>query len=156
MRSEASDEAHTDQEDERHLQTFLQEVRILVPGAQILGGFLFALPFQQRFQALTAPQRVVFEVVFVSTMLALVLFLAPAAYHRFVWPIREKRRFVAFGTRFLLVGFVPLALSIVLSAYLVSSVVVGDAAAAVVACGFAVLMGITWWALPSRRAHESR
>jgi hypothetical protein len=93
--------------------------------------------------------------VFVSTMRALVLFLAPAAYHRLVWPIREKRRFVAFGTRFLVVGFAPLALSIVLSAHVVSSIVVGDAAAAVVARGFAVMMGIAWWVLPWRRAHES-
>jgi hypothetical protein len=149
-------ERKREEEDEKHLQTFLQEIRILVPGAQIIGGFLFSVPFQQRFEILTSAQRDVFAVVFVSTMLALVLFLAPAAYHRVVWPIREKRRFVAFGTRFVLAGFVSLAVSIVLSAYLVSSIVLGDVAAAAVALAFASLLGIAWWILPWRRAHESR
>ena len=148
-------EQEPEREDDEHLQTFLQEIRILVPGAQIIGGFLFSVPFQTRFETLTRGQRHVFAIVFVATMLAIVLFLAPAAYHRIVWPIRQKRRFVAYGTRFLLAGFASLALSIVLSAYLIASIVLGDLAATIIASCFAVLVSLSWWILPLRRAHES-
>ena len=142
------------EDDEKTLQTFLQEIRVLVPGAQIVGAFLFSVPFQQRFESLSSSQRGVFVTIFIMTMLALVLFLAPAAYHRIAAPIHEKRKFVALGTRLLLLGFVPLAISLVLSTYLVTALVLGEVASKLIAGFFAALLFGAWWVAPTRRLHE--
>jgi hypothetical protein len=154
VHDEAGDAEKESEEDEKHVQTFLQEIRILVPGAQIMGGFLFSVPFQQRFDKLTSSQRSVFLITFASILIALILCLAPAAYHRLRWPIRDKRRFIALGTRFVIAGFVSLAISTTLGAHLIASMVLGEGPAAIMASALGLLIAATWFAAPLLKIHE--
>jgi FtsH-binding integral membrane protein len=157
MNEERHNEAHKkgDDEEEKHLQTFLQEIRVLIPGAQIVGAFLFSVPFQSRFEVLSATQRMVFIGIFLSTIAATVLFLAPAAYHRLANPIRHKRAFVRLGTWFIVAGFVGLSASLSLSVYLVASMLVSVAAATAMAGGAAALVVLAWWVIPLGRLHDA-
>src|SRR6478672_7072526 len=68
------------------LSDLLEETRILLPGTQIFAGFLITLPFQSRFEKLTATQRDLYLVVFVTIILSLICFIMPAAYHRVARP----------------------------------------------------------------------
>lgn len=140
--------------EQQKLQTFLQELRVVLPGTQLLGGFLLSVPFQPRFEQLDAGQRAVFLATFCATLLALALFLAPSIYHRLATPLHDKRRFIALGTRFLVAGFVPLSVSTVLSVHLLVSVMLGRAWAHGIASGFAALVLVTWWVAPRLRLHE--
>ncbi|MBA3434811.1 MAG: hypothetical protein H0U08_12050 [Actinobacteria bacterium] len=67
---------------EREHGELLEELRSLIPGAEVLFGFLLAIRFTGQFGDLTTTQRYVYYVTLLSTAVALVFLLAPAAYHR--------------------------------------------------------------------------
>ena len=55
----------------------LNELRIALPGVQILFAFLLTVPFTQRFTDLTAFQRDTFYVTLVATALSTACLIAP-------------------------------------------------------------------------------
>lgn len=134
------------------LDELLEETRILLPGTEVLLGFLVTLPFTERFGAMEHTQRVVYMSTFFAVMLALVCFMLPAAYHRIARPIHERRRFKQFANHFLVAGLAPLSIGIVLVSWLVTSVVMPQIAA-VCAGIVAVTLGVAWWAVPLARVH---
>jgi hypothetical protein len=140
------------QDDPGDLGELLEETRILLPGTDVFLGFLMTLPFTQLFAGLGREQRVVYLCTFFATLFALVCFVMPAAYHRLARPIRHKERFKKFANRFLVAGLVPLSISMVLVAWLVTSVVMRELAL-VGACVVAVAVGVVWWLVPLTRAH---
>jgi hypothetical protein len=60
----------------------MQELRVLLPGAQVLVAFLLIAPFAERFGTLDTAGRVLYGISLVSGLLAVVAFVAPAAHHR--------------------------------------------------------------------------
>lgn len=140
-------------EHEAKLTELLNETRILLPGTEVFLGFLTTLPFTQHFGQLDGPRRWVYVATFFSTVLALVLFVVPASYHRLARPIRHKDRFKAFANRFLVAGLVPMSVAIVLATYLVSYVAL-NGAAVYLAGAIAVLILLVWWAAPLVRMHD--
>ena len=60
----------------------LNELRIALPGVQILFAFLLTVPFTQRFPQLTIFQRDVFYLTLVATSLSTGCLIAPSAAHR--------------------------------------------------------------------------
>jgi hypothetical protein len=144
------DTLHTRTEE---LTDLYSETRILLPGTQVLLGFLVTLPFTQRFPELSHELQQIYVTTFFSGLVAVTLFLTPAAYHRFARPIRQKHAFKLFATKLVLAGLVPLTVSIVLVAYLVTSVV-APGIAAVAASAVALLVLVLWWVLPVLRVHE--
>ncbi|WP_394824537.1 DUF6328 family protein [Pendulispora albinea] len=143
------------QEDERSagLTDLLSETRILLPGTEVFLGFLMTMPFTDRFERLADVQRVVYLCTFFGALLALVCFVLPAAYHRITRPIRHKDRFKRFASLFLVIGLVPLSLSIVLITWLITSLVEWQLAW-IAALVMSIAIGIAWWALPLARAHD--
>jgi Family of unknown function (DUF6328) len=67
---------------EREHTELLEELRALIPGAQVLFGFLLAIRFTSPFTDLSTVQRYVYYATLLATAVALVLLLAPSAYHR--------------------------------------------------------------------------
>lgn len=135
------------------LTNLLNETRILLPGTEVFLGFLATLPFSEHFGHLDSTQRAVYLCTFASTLLSLVLFVAPSAYHRIARPIRHKGRFKLFANRFLVAGLVPMSLSMILASYLVAHVVAKDVAL-YLSGAFAVLILVVWWFVPFIRAHD--
>lgn len=156
--SEHPSPRHTREEASEHekvqLTELLNETRILLPGTEVFLGFLTTLPFTSHFAQLDEPRRWVYVATFFSTVLALVLFVVPASYHRLARPIRHKERFKTFANRFLVAGLVPMSLAIVLATYLVSYVAL-NGAAPWLAGAIAVLIVVVWWAAPLVRMHDS-
>ena len=143
------------QDDGTHeVETFLQETRIVLPGAQIFCGFLLTVPLQSRFDAVAPHERIVFVVTFLATLVSLVFLAAPAVYHRAAAPLREKRRFVWMGTRFVLVGTASLSLATALSGQLVISMVLGEGLASWLGACVLALIAALWWVFPRLRIHE--
>jgi len=61
----------------------LQELRVVLPGVQVLSAFLLTVPFAQRFAQLDSFGKALFGVALFAAVLSVVSFLTPIALHRF-------------------------------------------------------------------------
>jgi uncharacterized protein DUF6328 len=89
----------------------LNELRVALPGVQVLFGFLLAVPFQQRFAEVDDFQKAVYFVTLLAAAIATAFLIAPSAYHRIAFQRREKPDIIRIGTRQFLCGLVALALA---------------------------------------------
>ncbi len=78
----------------RRLDELLTEIRVLLPGVQVLFAFLLSLPFLSSFRSVTGAQGVVYYATFLATMIAMVLLIVPPAYHRQAFRQRKKVQIV--------------------------------------------------------------
>ena len=95
----------------RELMELLNELRVAMPGVQVLFGFLLAVPFQQRFQQVTDFQQTVYFGTLISAAVATAFLIAPSAYHRMAFRQHEKPNIIQLGTIQMLVGLGALALA---------------------------------------------
>src|SRR5438093_7923415 len=76
----------------RELIELLNELRVVLPGVQVLFAFLLTVPFSNGFSRMTDVQRNVYFVAFVATTIATILFIAPSTYHRIQFRQGDKER----------------------------------------------------------------
>jgi len=147
-----SDHAEDEQEQlNRQLGELLQELRVAMPGVQILFGFLLAVPFNQRFGEVNDFQRDVYLVTLLCTAAAAAFFIAPTPYHRMMFRHRDKPHLIRMSSRMALVGLVFLALAMSSAVLLVTDFLFSAATAiAVTACTF-VLFAWLWFGLATSR-----
>src|SRR3989440_8749021 len=98
---------------DRNLNEALQELRVALPGVQVLFAFLLTVPFSQGLTRMTAFEKDLYVVVLLSTALATYLLIAPTAYHRFLFRQGRKAEIVAFANRAILIGLGFLAFAMV-------------------------------------------
>jgi hypothetical protein len=138
---------------DRNLLELLQELRVAIPGVQVLFAFLLTVPFAQRFGAATAFQVYLYFATLLCAAAASALLIAPSAYHRVRFRKRDKRHIVEVSNRMVIAGLGVLGLAITGAVWLVSDVLFGTAVTAIAAGGTALLIFGLWYALPlSRRA----
>jgi predicted neutral ceramidase superfamily lipid hydrolase len=129
----------------------LNELRVALPGVQVLFAFLLTLPFTQRFGQLTVLQRNVYFATFCAAILATVLLMTPTAYHRLRFRRHDKERMLRISNRTAIAGIGSLAIAICGAAYLISDVLFGAGGAAATAIATAVLLVVLWFVLPLMR-----
>lgn len=150
--AEIANAADTDEESEserlnRELDQLLGELRVAMPGVQVLFAFLLAVPFQQRFAQATDFQRDVYFVTLLASAAASALFVAPTAYHRLMFRERDKPRLVAISSKLALVGLACLAIAMNGAVLLVTDVLFSRTTAVVtVAVTSALFVGL-WFVL---------
>jgi Family of unknown function (DUF6328) len=141
----------------RELGELLQELRVVLPGVQVLLAFLLTAPFQQRFGSLAGSMRNAFFAAIVCATLATACLIAPSAHHRMRWRAGDKERLVRIGNQLTIVGTVFLAAAIVLALYVVTDVLFSTNLAMFTAVGALVVFAGLWYVLPMvGRAQESR
>jgi hypothetical protein len=147
-----SDGARDEQEtpDER-LNRELIELRVALPGVQVLFAFLLIVPFSDRFQDLTGSQRGFYFATFVGTTIATGLFMAPTAYHRIRFREGDKERMLQTSNRFAVVGIGFLALSVTMAVVLTADLLFGLATAAMVGLATFAFLVWVWFAIPVAR-----
>ena len=142
---------------ERQLGELLQETRVVMPGVQVLFGFLLAVPFQQRFGQTTAFQRDVYLVAVLLATGATICFIAPTAYHRILFERRDKPHLIAVANRFLIAGIALLALAMTAAVLLVTDALFSVTTIAVVVAAVGAAFAWAWLVLPmSRRLRGKR
>ena len=92
------DETEAERAD-RKWEEVLQELRVMQTGAQLTAGFLLTLPFQERFEDLTALQRDVYLGLVLLAALITALVMAPVAIHRRLSGRHVKDRLVEASDR---------------------------------------------------------
>jgi uncharacterized protein DUF6328 len=132
----------------RELIELLNELRVALPGVQVLFAFLLAVPFANGFPKLGRLDRDVFFVAFISTALSTVALIAPSSYHRLRWRQRDKERMLVISNALTLAGLALLAISITCTVFVITDFLFHRAWAgtftAIVALAF---LGL-WWGLP--------
>lgn len=132
------------------LTDLLSELRVLLPGTQTLTAFLIILPFNGGFAEIRNDEKWVFGVTFLCSILALILFTAPAAQHRLQRPLRDREGFKTTATRFMIAGLVPFSVALVLAAQLVLSEIVANRWASWSVAGvLGLIILATWWIYPT-------
>lgn len=95
----------------RNVIELLNEVRVAMPGVQVLFGFLLAVPFQQRFAMVDDFQRMTYFVTLLCAAGATACFVATSAFHRLVFRQGERPAIVKYGNRMSILGLICLALA---------------------------------------------
>ncbi|HEX5948271.1 MAG TPA: DUF6328 family protein [Actinomycetota bacterium] len=149
-----SDESKAERLD-RELGELLQELRVALPGVQVLFAFLLTVPFSQGFAKLTTFQRDLYFAILLATALASILFIAPTAYHRLRWRDYDKERLLITSTRLSIVGLAVLAVAVAGAVYLIGDLLFGAGVAAAAAGVVAAALVWFWFGLPlSRKARD--
>src|SRR5215213_305742 len=133
---------------DRELGELLQELRVILPGVQVLLAFLLTAPFQQRFGQLPSTERNAFFAAIVCATLATVLLIAPSAHRRLRWRAGDKERLLRVGNQMASRGTVFLGAAIVLALYVVTNVLFASNLALLTAGTAAVVFAAVWYLLP--------
>jgi len=136
---------------DRNLGELLQELRVALPGVQVLFAFLLAVPFQKGFEEVTEFQKVVYFATLMLTAISATMLISPSAYHRITFRYQQKRRLVYYANRFAIVGLLFLALAMTGAILLITDVLFSTAAAVVAATLALGIFGFFWFALPLQR-----
>ena len=132
----------------RELIELLNELRVALPGVQVLFAFLLAVPFTQRFAETTDLQRDAFMVALLSTLAGSVFLIAPSAYHRIRFRDRDKEALLQISNVFAIVGMVFLAIGMTSVVFLVTDMIFKAPVTAVVTALTAGLFALVWFVLP--------
>lgn len=143
-----ADEREDDHED-RELGLILQELRVALPGMQMLFAFLLMVPFNQRFEGVSASGRWVFLGALAATTLSCLFLITPSVYHRLHdRRCTDKARMVRVFNKLAIAGGAFLAIAIVTSIQLVTSFLFGLTVSSIVTGVTAVVCVVLWYALP--------
>src|SRR5215217_5919529 len=140
---------------DRNLAELLQELRVALPGVQVLFAFLLVVPFNQRFAELTGFQRTVYFVTLLLATSASACLIAPTAHHRIEFRARDKKRIVFGATRLAVIGLALLALAMSGAVLLITDFVYSDIAAAITTAAVLLLFAVLWYVIPLRRLRDS-
>jgi hypothetical protein len=136
---------------DRELIELLNELRVALPGVQVLFAFLLTIPFTQRFPKLSTTDRYVYFAGFLCAALATATLIAPSAYHRIRWRERDKEQLLTISNRLAIVGLGLLAIAMTCVLYVVTDLIFGTTAGIVIAVIGALTFGGLWYALPLSR-----
>jgi cation transport ATPase len=131
----------------RQMTELLNELRVAMPGVQVLFGFLLAVPFQQRFATVNAFQRDVYFVALVSAAVATAFLIAPSAYHRIAFGQHDKPQIIAIGTVQFICGLVALAIAMNCAVLLVTDFLFQATTVVVTAIVVGTLFASLWFGL---------
>jgi hypothetical protein len=133
---------------DRELIELLNELRVALPGVQVLFAFLLAVPFSNGWTRVTDLQRDVFFVAFLCTAASSILLIAPSAYHRLRWREGDKEQMLRTSNVLAIAGTVFLALGMTAAVFLIADLLFkawwAALATALTAGGFAWF----WYGLP--------
>jgi hypothetical protein len=136
---------------DRNLGELLQELRVALPGVQVLFAFLLAVPFQARFAETSSFEQRVYFITLICTAISAALLISPTAYHRLTFHLQQKRQLVAAANRLSIAGLGFLALAMTGAIMMITHVLFGAVATVVFSAGALATFLLLWVALPLRR-----
>ena len=147
------DERQLRKKHDKELIELLNELRVALPGVQVLFAFLLVVPFSSRFDV-DRMEKVAYMIALLSTVVGTILFIAPSAYHRLRWREKNKERMLRTSNRFAIGGLAAVAVAISASLFLVTDVLLPRSWASVVTAVAAAGFALAWFALPLSRPYD--
>jgi hypothetical protein len=142
---------------DRNLGELLQELRVALPGVQVLFAFLLTVPFQQNFAKATSFEKDVYLVTLLLTALTTALLIAPSAYHRLEFRQGDKKHIVEVANALAITGFGVLAAAMSSAVLLVTHFLFSPTTAIVCSASTAIVLYGLWYVAPfTRRRRRAR
>jgi hypothetical protein len=136
---------------DRNLTELLGELRVALPGVQVLFAFLLVVPFNPGFPQVTPFQQKLYLVTLLLAAAASAFLIAPSVHHRILFRQQEKEYLVVTANRLVVVGLGFLALAMTASVVLVTDVVFSSTTTVVVGILVGVAFATLWYLVPLRR-----
>ena len=143
----STDESRSEKLD-RELIELLNELRVALPGVQILFAFLLTVPFAGRFERVTDFQRDTYLFAFLCAMAGSVFLMAPTAYHRIQWRRHDKEQLLRISNGLAIAGTAFLSLGMAASVLFVTDFLFARWIAFAATAFSALLFAVFWYALP--------
>lgn len=144
---------------DKKIRHVLTEARMILPGAQTTLGFQLAVTLMDAFEELPRAGQLLHVGAMLLTALAIVLLIAPAAYHRIAEGGEETERFHRVAGRFIVAALVPLALAMSAELGIVTYRLTDSVAKAAALGGAALVFLVGGWfgfALGARASRRAR
>lgn len=138
---------------EEHVETFLSEFRMIIPGLAALLGFQLTAAFQQSYESMDAIDKGANFAGVCCSAAALMFLIIPAAYHRFIGDQEATTDFLRFARVCIGFGlaFLPLALAFAL--YMQAVRTFDSRVAGVIVGGISLAAFVSaWWVVPPLRS----
>jgi Family of unknown function (DUF6328) len=136
---------------DRELIELLNELRVAIPGVQVLFAFLLIVPFSNGFPKMTGLERDLYFVAFLCTLVATVLLIAPSAHHRLRFRARDKEQLLLRANRLAISGMGFLAVAVSSVAFVITDVIFGEPWSSLVAAIAVLLFAWIWYVVPLTR-----
>jgi hypothetical protein len=133
---------------DRQMAELLQELRVALPGVQILFAFLLTVPFSQGFQRATDFQRDLFFATLLATAASTLCLIAPTATHRLRFHQGERAYVIESSNRLFIIGLVCLALAIIGAIALITDYLFGLGAHWYWPVSVGLLLAALWFVRP--------
>jgi Family of unknown function (DUF6328) len=140
---------------DRNLQELLGELRVALPGVQVLFAFLLVVPFNQVFATITSFQRTLYFVTLLLATAASACLISPTAHHRIEFRQQDKKRIVFAATKLAVAGLALLAAAMTGAVMLVTDLLYESTTVAITAACVALLFIGLWFAWPIKRLLDS-
>jgi hypothetical protein len=140
---------------DRQMLELLNELRVALPGVQILFGFLLTVPFAQGFAKVTSTQRTLFYASLLATVASTVCLIAPSATHRLRFHKNDRAFIIESASRYMIAGLVFLALAIVLAIAMVTDFLYDHWITWAAPSAIALALAVVWFARPLLRSGSS-
>ena len=136
---------------DRNLTDLLQELRVALPGVQVLFAFLLTVPFTQRFDDLSDFDEKLYFGVLICVALSSVMLVAPTAGHRVLFRRQQKEFIVTIANNLALFGLLLLAIAMTGAIALISDFLFGSTTAIIAAVVMALAFAGFWYLGPVYR-----
>ena len=141
---------------DRNLQEMLGELRVALPGVQVLFAFLLVVPFNQRFATVTTLQQTIYFVTLLTTTASTICLIAPTVHHRLEFRKQDKDTIVQTGNRIVIVGLALLAVAMTGAVVFITDFLYKSETVYAAAIGAAVAFVGIWFLIPLRRLAAGR
>jgi hypothetical protein len=146
-----------DEQDKRDRQMIelLNELRVALPGVQILFAFLLTVPFSFRFEKLTLFQRNMYYATLLATVASTACLIAPSAAHRLRFHKRDRNWLIESANALTIAGLAALLVAITGAVTLITDMLFNGVLVWIYSGVVAVTLVGLWFARPLLRAGES-
>lgn len=141
---------------DRNLNELMGELRVALPGVQVLFAFLLVAPFNQRFGTVSHFERRLYFATFLCTLLASILLIAPTMIHRLEFRQGEKAFLVDVANRLMIAGLSVFAVAMTSASALITHYLFGPATAVITTVVVIIVFATIWFALPLHRRRARR
>jgi peptidoglycan/LPS O-acetylase OafA/YrhL len=144
-----------EQKRDRQMIELLNELRVALPGVQILFAFLLTVPFSFRFDKLTGFQRDVYYLTLMATAISAACLIAPSAAHRLRFHKHDRNWLIESANALTIAGLATLALAISAAVTLITDMLFEGALVWIYSGALAVGIVALWFGRPLLRGDAS-
>ena len=139
---------------DRNLDELLQELRVILPGVQVLFAFLLVVPFNQRFADVTAFQKDLYLATLLCAAAASACLIAPSIQHRIAFRTQDKENLIFRANQLVIAGGALLAVAMTGAIWLVTDFLFRDTLTAAAVVIVAAMFATLWFGVPLLRLRK--